>query len=297
MTLERMIRMNERWLSNNIARHERELRKIYQETYDEIREQLAKTYEKYAKAGKLTNAEMTKYNRLTSLEKELNQIAGHGTLKARGDIQRLTREQYEESYFRYSWAMDNEIGVRANWAVLRPEAVKAAISNRIADIAKERLRQVTRERIQRTVAQGLLRGDSFDKMAREMRKGLTLTAKDAMRIARTEGGRAQSLGTNACYEEARDMGIEFDEEWSATLDDRTRDSHGAMDGVKREEEGFPFPGVGFVEGPRLTGVAEEDINCRCTVIPIVIDAGPRLRRDRERGIVPYQTYAEWKKGK
>ena len=45
----------------------------------------------------------------------------------------------------------------------------------------------------------------------------------------------------------------------------------------------------------MTGEAGEDINCRCTVRPEVMDISPKLRRDRERGVVPYQTYTEWKK--
>jgi len=244
-----MIQMNERWLENNIVKYEKELKKIYQEVYNDIRNQLGKIYEKYAIAGELTNAEMTKYNRLTSLEKELNKIAGQGTLKARAAIGRLQRQQYQESYYRYSWAIDNDIGVRAGWGVLRPESVQAAITNRIAEIAEDRLRQITRERIQRTIASGLTRGDSFERMAREMRRGTELSMADAMRIARTEGTRAQTLGTPACYDEAEDMGIELKEYWSAAIDDRTRESHGEMDGVEKEEQGFPFPGLDMLRDP------------------------------------------------
>ena len=294
-SLDRLTAINERALAKRIGFTERELAGIYADVLSEIREKLARVYERYAVAGELTRAEMTKYNRLTALEKELNRVMGHGTQLAHNSINRLTADMYQESFFRYGWAIDSDTGLRLNWGVFRPEAIRAAVENPLADIAFDRLRQVSRERIRRTVASGLIRGDSFDRMAREMRRGLALTQSDALRIARTEGGRAQTLGQLECYQKADDLGVGIREFWMASLDDRTRDSHGEMDGVEKTESGFPFPGLGFVEGPRLTGVAAEDINCRCTIRPQVGELAPELRRDRERGIVPFENYNEWQK--
>ena len=58
-------------------------------------------------------------------------------------------------------------------------------------------------------------------------------------------------------------------EWIATLDDRVRDSHADAHGqtVKIDED---FQ-VGDASGPApgQMGEAGEDINCRCTIAPVV----------------------------
>jgi SPP1 gp7 family putative phage head morphogenesis protein len=298
--MRRLERITQNALDHSLAGYERELIAVYNTVLDDVRSELAKTYEKYAVKGKLTNAQMTKYNRLTNLEHELNVIAGHGTQRARATIDRLTRDQYEESFFRHAWMIDQNIGVGLRWGTLRPETIKAAVANPLRLIAEDRLRGLGREKIRRVVAQGLTRGVSFDEMARGMRdavvaKGRESLAYNALRVARTEGGRAQTLGTLEVYDKAEAQGVELQRQWVASLDDRTRDSHADMDGVIATDQGFPFPGLGFVDGPRLTGVAEEDINCRCTTIPVVKDLPPPiLRRIRNEGVQPYQTYRQWR---
>jgi len=78
-----------------------------------------------------------------------------------------------------------------------------------------------------------------------------------------------------------------------------------MDGKAAENVGteedphyqWDMPGVGWVDGPGLTGVAAEDINCRCRVTGEVAGFEPQFRvsRDAEgrNEITPYQTYEEW----
>ena len=281
----------------------RELEAIYADVLEQVRRELMDIYERYAVAGELTRAEMTKYNRLTNLEKQLNGIVGQGTQKARAAIERLTRGAYQESFFRHSWAIEQHVGVGLNWGVLRPEDVTAAVFNPLREIAEDRLRTLGRERIRRVVAEGITRGESLPVMARAMRnaivaKGRESLAYNAMRVARTEVHRARVLGQLLSYEKAEEQGLQMSEVWQATLDDRTREAHGEMDGVVKTEEGFWMPSVGhYVQGPGNTGYPEHDINCRCRVVAQVDGLPePILRRTRDEGIVPYQTYEEWSRG-
>ena len=63
------------------------------------------------------------------------------------------------------------------------------------------------------------------------------------------------------------LGMKIARVWVSTKDGRTRDSHKAMDGQEADKDGFfHFPGGGQTAGPGLSGIAEEDIHCRCTVI-------------------------------
>lgn len=302
--LERLQRIAGRGLDRLEAAVEREILQVYNNVLESIRKEMMDVYDKYSVAGELTRAEMTKYNRLSALEKRLNTIVGQGTQKTRAAIGRLTRGAYNESYFRHAWAIEQHIGVGLNWGVLRAEDVVAAVANPLREIAEDRLRTLGRERIRRVVAEGITRGDSLPKMSRDLRtaivaKGRESLAYNAMRVARTEAGRARTLGQLATYEKAEEQGVRMTEIWQATLDDRTRDSHGDMDGKEKQEQGFWMPSIAsWVEGPRLTGVPEEDINCRCRVVAQVDGLPePILRRTRDEGIVPYQTYDEWSVGR
>ena len=51
------------------------------------------------------------------------------------------------------------------------------------------------------------------------------------------------------------------------------------------------------EAPRLFGVAEEDIRCRCTMITLVEGYSLEFRRARGEGVIPYKTFDEWKKNR
>lgn len=297
--LQRLTRITDRALERSLASYEREIVGIYNTVLQQTQAKMGTIFERYAVAGELTHAEMTKYNRLTNLEKELNRIVGLGTQRSRAAIDRLTRSQYEESFFRHAWALDQHIGAGLRWGTLRPEAIAAAVENPLRLIAEDRLRALGREKVRRAVSQGLVRGDSFPQMARNLRtaivaKGRESLAYNAVRVARTEGGRAQTLGTLLSYEKAEEQGVEMERVWVATLDDRTRDSHGEMDGVVAGDDDMFASPVGRIAGPRLSGVPEFDINCRCTTIARVKDLpGPVLRRIRDEGVQPYKTYDEW----
>ena len=298
--LQSLERVVGRALDRSLRVLEREIISIYTSVRDEVQAVLAEVYRKYSIDGVLTRAQMSKYNRLANLEKQLNTIVGHGTQKTRATIERLTRQQYNEAFFRHGWAVDQHLGVSLKWGLLRTQDIAAAVENPLRLIAEDRLRTLGREKIRRVVAQGLVRGDSYAQMSREIQNAILAKGKEslrynALRVARTEGGRAQTLGTLAAYDEAERQGVEMERVWVATLDDRTRDTHQDMDGVVEGDDGlFPTP-VGRVAGPRLSGVPEFDINCRCTIIAQVKDLPIELeRRIRDEGVKPYQTYREWR---
>jgi hypothetical protein len=48
-------------------------------------------------------------------------------------------------------------------------------------------------------------------------------------------------------------------------------------------------------GPLRSGVAAEDINCRCRVRGQIEGYEPKVRRIRDEGVVPYETYQSWNK--
>lgn len=114
--------------------------------------------------------------------------------------------------------------------------------------------------LRRAMAQSLITGEGADKMSSRIQKVMENEYFEAMRIARTETTKAQNSSRDAHYKQAQELGIEIKKKWVATKDERTRDSHKALDGKiidydKEFKNGCKFPGV---------GPGKEVINCRCT---------------------------------
>jgi len=275
-----------------IAQTKRELKRIYREALEKIRGRLATIYEKYSTDGSLTYAEMTKYNRMTALEKEITAILNEGNGEAVKKIARLPKDVYEEAFFHSGWSVDMAAGVGVKWGMLNPDVVSAAVDNPLYHLAIKGMRQNALVAVNRTIASGLTMGQSFPQMARAMADTIGRTYNDSLRIARTEGMRAMTMGERAALDRAEEKGVQIKEIWTATLDDRTRDSHGDLDGVEKQERGWYVGGV-WCDGPRLSGIAAEDINCRCTITANIEGLEPTLRRSRE-GVVPYTTYKDWR---
>jgi SPP1 gp7 family putative phage head morphogenesis protein len=285
-------------LEKRLSSYERQVILNYAEALKKIRADIGKVYEKYAVNGKLTNAEMSKYNRLTALEKQIVEDLSPVVRKSARLVEKMSKVEYEEAFYQYAWTIDQSTGVALRWGLLNENAVAAAVANPLEKIALTRLKQDGLIKIQRAVAQGLIRGQSYPNMMKSISGAINGTAADAMRIVRTEGQRAQVLGQQANYEQARDMGVEVVDVWDATLDSRTRDSHGELDGQRAHyKNGQPFwdTEVGEVSGPMQSGVASFDINCRCRIRGEVEGFKPEKRRIAGE-IQKYQTYKEWKRG-
>lgn len=123
----------------------------------------------------------------------------------------------------------------------------------------------TRNRIEsvfRQWAEGDLTAEDFDWLETRM------PAYRREAIARTETVRASAAGSQAIY---RHAGVRQNE-WLATKDARTRESHSAADGQVRPV-GEPFDVGGYqmlypVDGS-LGAPVDELVNCRCSLLPVV----------------------------
>lgn len=293
---ERLDKVAKFELSKRLDTYEVEVVRNYAEALESIRSDIGKIYERYSVDGKLTLAEMTKFNRLRNLEKQLTEDITPVGLKNTALIERMTRVEYDEAFYRFAWTIDQQAGVSLQWGLLRAEDIKSAVANPLRKIAEERLRDEGRRKIRRAVTQGLIRGDSYPAMMRGIKDAINGTAADAMRIVRTEGQRAQVMGQQATYKKARKLGVEAVEAWDAALDGKTRPEHGALDGVQAKyKSGQPYwqTSVGRVRGPTQSGVASFDINCRCRVTSRVKGYEPKVRRIRDKGLVPYKPYSKW----
>lgn len=284
------------------AKYERRVASVLRKALDEIRVEMSRIYEKYAVDGILNKADMTRYARYSAMEKNISDKLSPAIRASMDTIKRLEPEQYQAAFFRAAWKIDNATGINLNWGIINTDAIKAAYEisdpeNKAMAEALKNYSMRARTKIRMALNNGLAQGKSYPEMMRDLKEVLNKTNFDAMRIIRTEGQSAISAGTADAYDRAAEDGVEGSVVWSATLDERTRDQHAAMDGQVRDEQGvFHFPNGETAPYPAWEGLsAGQRINCRCKLRFEVAGYSPQLRRTREQGVIPYMNYSDWEK--
>lgn len=167
-----------------------------------------------------------------------------------------------------------DLGADAKFDLLNPlipKFVEEQSATKIAGYVHEDTQKALRE----TLTEGVRAGESIDDL--QVRIEDVFAEADEVRserIARTEVVGASNWATR---EAQKASGVVEKRAWVATRGDgRTRASHAAMDGVEASIDA-PFK---FVEGenagatveyPGGSGIAEEDIQCRCTTVAVISD--------------------------
>ena len=135
------------------------------------------------------------------------------------------------------------------------------------EIAKNKDLRWNRQQVNSAILQGILQGESIDRLAKRLESVTEKNYNAAVRNARTALTGAQNAGRLDGYKRAQDLGIDLMQEWMATLDGRTRHEHRMLHG-QRVKVGEPFT----VDGYKLmypgdpSGEAHLIYNCRCTLI-------------------------------
>ena len=120
------------------------------------------------------------------------------------------------------------------------------------------------KKINAETLQGILQGESMDKIAKRFRNVQEMNKAQAIRSARTIVTGTENKGRQDSYARAEADGIILQKEWLATNDGRTRHSHAVLDGAivdqdKKFDNGLMYPGD-------PSGRPEEVYNCRCTLV-------------------------------
>lgn len=114
---------------------------------------------------------------------------------------------------------------------------------------------------------GMTNGETFTSMAKKLRDRFGKDIGNTVRIARTEGARVLE---DSKYESMKDIAenesVQVFKVWHTMGDEAVRETHEAMEGVRvRFDEPFILPSGASAMYPKASGVASEDINCRCYV--------------------------------
>ena len=124
------------------------------------------------------------------------------------------------------------------------------------------------KKINAETLQGILQGESMDKIAKRLRNVQEMNRTQAIRSARTLVTGAENKGRLDSHKRAEEDGIILEEKWVATKDGKTRHSHAILNGeTKKTNETFSN-GLEYPGDP--SGRPEEVYNCRCTMTAKVL---------------------------
>lgn len=160
-----------------------------------------------------------------------------------------------------------------------------------ADFVRNKCVSWNKRQIAGQIGIGILLGEPIPAIAKRMRNVTGMNARNSIMTARTLTTAAENAGRLKGFDDAKKLGVRMKQEWLATLDVRTRDSHRHVDGEKVEV------GAKFSNGLRFPGDPDapysETANCRCTLIGAV-DGVDTSDAERWSKLPEGMTYEQWK---
>jgi len=296
----------------------KELIDSYKTALVDVRGKLIELNSRFLTLKEPTKAQLTQFMRLSNIEKEIVGIIKPYLTANEALLKDMSVLGVDAGYFNNAWAVDQATGVSQSWGMVDDISVRAAAGiggdsvelsglltakeikqhKKVLDDAFVNYNKDTAKWISQDIRQGIIQGESVPKIAKRLKdSAITKSYNSAMVISRTETLRATGIGNQIAYDQARDDGVQIVETWDATLDDRTRSSHAKVDGrVKDNITGMftvNWDGASEVPGPRRSGIAKEDINCRCISVGEVAGLSPEQKALRDEGMEPYQSFETW----
>lgn len=281
----------------------RNLKAVYQKALRDIQFEMAMMFAK-SQSGVLYS-DLNKYKRLNNMMVQVSNIARSLGIKTNAMIGKELKFSYSEMYYHTGFSIETPTATRLGFGLLQPEVVKAAILNPFDNIGWQRrnkrwIADMT-QKIRNHTAEGILKGEGIQKISKNIRNTVGITANKSNLIAQTEVQRVTQAGRKKAikqgFRRGQKVGLNMEEFWISTLDGFTRDSHQFMDGQVAIKSLFTFQSGAVTETPANSGIAAEDINCRCTE-GVRIKDEPAYRRDNITGKdITYKKYPEWKKSK
>ncbi|APC46495.1 minor capsid protein [Aeribacillus phage AP45] len=270
----------ERLVNERVEASELAIATQYAVTLNEIRKMLAKLYEKYETGGVLTYAEMAKYDRLTKFMRQIDRLLGIRYKHLKSLIYEVLGDSYIDGYYLTAWAVETDTLNRLAYSAVAAEVITAMIENPISGLTLSDRLEKNRANIvytiQQEITQGLVKGETYGKMANRIKGALEGDTVKAIRIVRTEAHRAKESGKLDAAIHANKNGVIMMKEWNTMQDERVRPGRGIgkkdakhaadhrmLNGKKIPVENDFVGKLGKGSAPGQLGHPGEDINCRC----------------------------------
>ena len=301
----------EEYDDNKLKELEKRLKKIYRQAYRESQEKVDRYFKLFAEEdeemrklyleGKITKDEyrawrqkkMLSGKHWTDLRDQVVERIHDANKTAEQIINDETPKTYTRNYNHAQYEGDVNVGV--SFELTNENAVKQALkSNHVTfktvKINDSKDTRYTQERLTNELVSGIVQGKTWRELAKSYQNVLNGSYSQAVRSARTSYTSAQNSGRLDSFERFERAGIKVLKEWMSTKDERTRESHAQLNGVRvAVKEKFPN-GLLYPGDPE--GSPCEVYNCRCKLVSFF----PGSSRDRGLGNT-VETYEKWLKAK
>ena len=274
-TDEKLEEMEKR-LSAIYSRAEKEIQQTADEYFYRFKEQDEKK-RKLVEAGKLSEADYKKWrknkilygSRFKAMQEQCAQQLLKVNQTAVAYINGELPEVYALNYNALEEAVDGVGGY--SFALTDADTVRnlAATDGSLLPLKKlDPKKDIpwNMQKIKAETLQGILQGESIDKIAKRIQNVQSMNRDSAIRTARTIVTGAECKGRQDSYERVTADGIVMKREWIATHDSRTRDAHLELDGQLSDVDGFFENAIGIIQFPGDPHAHPSNVyNCRCTM--------------------------------
>ena len=303
-----------------LERIEKELAKEYDKAYKKLKKKADKYFERFdkkckdweerIKAGQATaeeflawkKQEMMHNKKYTTLVESLAQEMTQTNRMARDLVNGHMASVYAENYTFEAFEICKEAGASIRFDLVDRRTVERLVKDEKIPLPKASLKTIkdmnwNEKKIRSALMQGIISGESNDKIATRLRSVTKQSKEASIRNARTMTTACENLGRQDRMEEAvEEYGIQMQKTWLATLDDRTRDAHAELDGETVDID-QPFKNsIGRIMFPGDPDADGENVyNCRCTMITQIKGIPKDLSRREMGKKIEGMSYEQWKK--
>lgn len=300
MTLDKLLLQVRRIAEHRELGAEKKIRTAYKQCLKELKQFIGYEYAALAENGKLTYDILAKKQEQTRFLEEVQQHIDRVAPEIRDEMTQLVSSVYNLSYNGMIEAAVSSVPNEVSSALkglsyVQPMQVKSGVDNTLInkimlnDVLEKKRKGVIYD-LKQAINIGITNGETVDMVAKRISKTLDGDYKKSVRVARTEVHRVREAGLN---EGAKDFDMQLQEAdtgmrmakiWHTMKDNRVRPNvvrkskkgtvtkmgHGAnhiqMEGqTVLADEQFELSDGNMTDAPGQSGIASQDINCRCFV--------------------------------
>lgn len=126
------------------------------------------------------------------------------------------------------------------------------------------------QKVNSEVLQGIIQGESVQKIAKRLQNVVGMEEKSSIRNARTSVTGAQNKGRLNSYKDAQKQGIVLKKKWRSLHDARVRDAHAELDGVVIDIDKPFVNAIGEIMCPGDPDADPANVyNCRCRMTSVI----------------------------
>jgi len=310
MTEERLKRLEAK-ISRTYNRSVREMKKKIRDELERYSRQINK-WKKDLDEGRVTQAEFDEWLSKNAYQspsnREMVKVLVEDTYNSNAIAAQMIKDHTYDVYAlnanRTAYEIDSEVGYYTNYTLYSKDTVERLVSENpelLPNVGVDKAKDIAwnSKKLRNEMIQGILQGESVQKIAKRYERVLGMNRNSAIRNARTATTSAQNGGRLRSFERAKDLGIGVEKVWIATVDGKTRHSHRLLDGQTQQTNKPFISGAGYkLMYPGDPSAHPSEIyQCRCRIIGRTkySEVNPRDLENRFSRLPDGVTYDEWRK--